>query len=270
MNRVEVLVATVNNNAAELISQMGIIGDAVIANQTLQNRGFTEAATEHGKALIVNHPTIGVGKNRNMALTFASRELLLFSDDDVTLYKNYEQTVEEAFDRLDKADAIIFNIDTESTERRQYQIIKIKKCGRFSRMPYGACRIAVRREALLKVNIHFSELFGGGCIFPSGEDSILLRDFIVKGLRLYVYPATIGNVSFDQSSWFTGGDERYFYGKGAMYECSYPFTKFMRYIYIALRIRNSPLKFSDKIKWMKAGGRGFHKLLSYEAYIGGN
>lgn len=270
MHRVEVLVATVNNEAVELISQMGITGDAVIANQTKKNVGFTEATTEHGKVLIISHPTIGVGKNRNMGLTFASHEILLFSDDDVTLSKDYEQTVEKAFDKLKNADAIIFNIDTDSKERKQYQITRIQKCGRFSRMPYGACRIAVRRDALMKANIHFSELFGGGCIFPSGEDSILLRDFIVKGLRLYVYPATIGKVSFEQSSWFTGGDERYFYGKGAMYECSYPFTKFMRYIYIALRIRNSPLKFSEKVKWMKAGSRGFHKLLSYEAYTGGN
>lgn len=270
MNRVEVLAVTVDGKAVELISKMGITGDAVIANQTGENLGFQTEKTEHGKAMIVNHPTIGVGKNRNMALTFASNEIVLFSDDDVTLYEGYERTIEGAFDQLEKADVIIFNLDTDSEERKQYQIPKIHMCSRFSRMPYGACRIAVRLDALRRANIHFSELFGGGSIFPSGEDSILLRDFFLKGLRVYAYPRTIGKVSFAQSSWFTGADERYFYGKGAMYECSYPFSKYFRYVYIALRVRGGSMTFGNKMKWLKAGGYGFHKLRSYESYIGGN
>lgn len=270
MNRFEVLVATVNADPEMLIKKMGITGNAIIANQTQKCLGFFSLDTNHGSAKVINHPTVGVGKNRNMALMFASSDILLFSDDDVVLCQNYEEIVIRAFEKLHNADAVIFNIQTNSEERQQYQNTKTKKCSCFSRMPYGACRIAVHRKALLKYNIHFSEIFGGGCIFPSGEDSIFLHDLIRMGMNVYACPISIGSVSFETSSWFTGANEKYFYGKGAMYESSYPMSKFFRYIYISIRTTGSSLSFVDKIKWLKAGSHGFRKMESYESYIEGD
>lgn len=46
---------------------------------------------------------------------------------------------------------------------------------------YGAARLAVRREALIKSDINFSLRFGGGAQYGSGEDTIFLSDCLKKG-----------------------------------------------------------------------------------------
>ena len=60
----------------------------------------------------------GVGRNRNIALAYASEEICLFADDDMVYEPNYVEIIKKAFNELPKADIIIFNIDTIGDEKR--------------------------------------------------------------------------------------------------------------------------------------------------------
>ena len=120
-----------------------------------------------------------------------------------------------------------------------------------------------------KANLSFTTLFGGGCIFPSGEDSMFLKDAVKAGLKIYVSSKTIGQVSFAQSTWFTGYDKKYFYGVGAFYQAARKSTKGLRFLYTLLRTRGQgTLSLKEKLKWLKYGAKGYNEMLSYGQFIG--
>ena len=66
------------------------------------------------------------------------------------------------------------------------------------------------------------------------------------------------------SSWYTGADERYYYGKGAMYECIKKKPIFLWELYFAWRTgKRTKLSFSKRIHWMENGRKGFKALQSF-------
>lgn len=259
MSRFEILCVTMHQKDFSKIEQMNIHSDVVFANQD-DRTCFEEKEFDGHLARMITTDTKGVGINRNLALTYAKGEICLFADDDVTYNDDVEERVLAEFDAHPDADVIIFHLDTDS-DRKQVKYNKTKKCSRFCKMPWGGVRIAVRLSSIRKANIWFTTLFGGGCIFPSGEDSIWLTDAKKQGLTFYVSKETIGKVSFDESTWFTGFDEKMYYGKGAFYQAAHPKTKLLWMLYFAVRTTNrSDLNFSQKIKWMKDGSKGYKEI----------
>jgi hypothetical protein len=78
---------------------------------------------------------------------------------------------------------------------------------------------------------------------------------------------TIGTVSCAESTWFTGYDEKYYYGKGVFYQAARPALKYLWMVYMALRTHNQKtLSFREKLKWMYYGTDGYRKMLSYAEY----
>ncbi|MBO7309823.1 MAG: glycosyltransferase [Clostridia bacterium] len=267
MSRFEILCVTMHQKDFSKTEQMNIHSDVVFANQC-DVTSYDEKEFDGHKARMISTQTRGVGVNRNLALTYATGEICLFADDDVIYRDNVEQIVLSEFDAHPDADVIIFHFDTDSAQRRQRAYPKTRKHGRFERMPWATFRVAIRSSSVKKANIWFTTLFGGGCIFPSGEDSMWLNDAKKKGLTFYVSKETIGTVSFEESTWFTGYNEKFFYGKGAFYCATHSKNIHLWMLYFAWRTRKmSELSCSKKIKWMKYGIDGYRKLLSYDEYI---
>lgn len=263
MSKFEILCVTMHQNDFSKIEQMNIHSDVVFANQADKTR-FDELEFDGHCARMITTDTRGVGINRNLALTYAKGEICLFADDDVVYDDDMEQRVLAEFDAHPDADIIIFHLDTDS-ERKQIKYSQTKKCGRLSRMPWGACRAAFRLSSVKKSNLWFTTLFGGGCIFPSGEDSMWLTDAKKKGFTFYVSKETIGKVSFGESTWFTGYDEKFFYGKGAFYQAAHPKTKYIWMMYFVLRTKGkSELSATKMFRRMLDGARGYKALAPFE------
>jgi hypothetical protein len=88
-----------------------------------------------------------------------------------------------------------------------------------------------------------------------------------KKLRFYVSKETIGKVSFAQSTWFTGRDEKYFFARGAFYAAMYPKSQWLWHWYAALSVRaNCSLTISQKKKWMRLGREGYRTMQGYSAF----
>ena len=259
MSRFEILCVTMHQKDFSKIEQMNIHSDVVFANQA-DRTSFDEKEFDGHLARMITTDTRGVGINRNLALTYAKGEICLFADDDVTYDDDVEERVLAEFDAHPDADIIIFHLDTDS-DRKQIKYNETKKCSRFCKMPWGGVRIAVRLSSIRKANIWFTTLFGGGCIFPSGEDSMWLTDARKKGLTFYVSKETIGSVSFETSTWFSGADEKFYYGKGAFYQALHPKTKYMWMLYLAFRtLKGGDLTLFEKIKFMKLGSKGYKEM----------
>lgn len=262
----QILCVTMHQNDFSKLKEMNIHSDVIFANQADRTE-TKELVFEGHTARMITTDTRGVGINRNIALMYADADICLFADDDVTYVDNMEQIVVAEFEAHPEADIMIFHLDTDDPVRKQKKYSKTKKCGRFARMPWGGVRIAFRLTSVRKANLWYTTLFGGGCIFPSGEDSIWLHDAKKKGLIFYVSEKTIGTVSFQESTWFTGRDEKYFYARGAYYQAVYPKTILLWMGYFALRTKNMcDMPWKEKWKWMRFGAQGYQKMLSFEEY----
>ncbi len=266
MSSFEILCVTMHQKDFSKIEQMNIHSDVVFANQA-DRTTIEEIDFEGHHARMITTDTRGVGVNRNIALLYAKGDICLFADDDVTYDDDMEERVLSEFYAHPDADVIIFHLDTDS-DRKQVKYDKTKKCGYFCRMPWGAVRVAFKLSSIKKANVWFTTLFGGGCIFPSGEDSMWLTEARKKGLTFYVSKETIGKISFEDSTWFTGFDEKMFYGKGAF--CAQKSPKFSRLwiFYYLWRYRNrNGISNKERLKWMKNGVEGYNQMLSYQDFI---
>lgn len=261
----EILCVTMMQKDFSKIREMNIRSDVVFANQA-DRTAFEEYIFEGHQARMITTETRGVGINRNLGLMYAEGDVCLFADDDVTYDDDMEARVLAEFAAHPDADIIIFHLDTES-ERKQIRYNKTQKVGRFSRSPWGTFRIAFRLEKIRKKNLWFTTLFGGGCIFPAGEDSMWLHEARRKGLTLYVSCETIGKTSFEKSTWFTGYDEKYYFGQGAYYQAVYPKTFALWVVYSVVRTyQYHTLTLKEKIKWIQYGAKGYKKMISYEQW----
>ena len=248
------------------IKSMNVHSDIVYANQT-DETSYCEHRFEGHTAKMISTQTRGVGVNRNLALTYATGKYCLFADDDIIYRDDLEKTVVSEFEAHPDADVFIFHLETDDPNRPQRQYAKTRRVLPWDRMPWGGFRVAIRLSSVQKANLWFTTLFGGGCIFPSGEDSLWLIEAKRKGLRFYVSDKTIGFISFADSSWFTGYDAKYFYGRGALCRAAHPIMYPFWNLYFSVRVKgDKKLSRKDKMTLMKAGNKGYLTLTGFSEY----
>lgn len=263
-NRFQMLCVTMAQKDFSILEQMNVRSDIVIANQDGRS-SYDEYDIREHHAIMVTTNTIGVGNNRNIGLMYANADICLLADDDINYIDDLEKVILEEFDSNPDADVIIFNVNSNSAERPEKVNKHTRKVHKFERMPYGAVRIAFRLSAIKKSNIWFNTLFGGGCIFSAGEDSLFIREIRKKGLALYVSNKTICSVNYEESSWFNGYNKEYFYGKGAYCTAAYPKMRRMWMMYYAIRTKSfGSMKLKEKMIWMKKGEEGYCNMHSYK------
>ena len=260
----QVLVATMGREDLALTKQMGLRQNAVIANQC----GYWEKKREQAdgdEVQMLCSDTVGVGVNRNIALEVAQGEILLFADDDIVYYDSDLQPVVDAFRELPDADVIFFAIDmTRNGQVFDKRRHKTKRLHFYNCLRYGACRMAIRKEAVEKHRLRFSTLFGGGSLYGSGEDTLFICDCLRAGLKLYSHEYVLGACAKDSSSWFTGYNEKYCFDQGALLSCAFPKSKHLMKWYFGRKIKKrSGMKMSAVIKEMDRGIKAYGGLRPY-------
>lgn len=247
------------------IEEMNIHSDVLFANQS-DSAAYAEHSFLDYNARMITTNTKGVGKNRNIALLYAKADICLFADDDIRYNDNYKDIVLNAFSEHKDADIIIFNILSNTPDRKITQIKRNHRMRRFERNPFGGPRIAFRLSSIARKNLWFTTLFGGGALFPSGEDSLFILDALRSRCKIYLSTEVLGTVSFDNTTWFSGYDEKFFFGKGAFYAVCHPKSKLLWMLYFAFRTKkHSKIPFNQKLKWLRLGSQSFESLTSFDA-----
>lgn len=265
----EVLVATMGRQDCSLAENMNLQTNAVIANQCGQWR-YEEF--DSGRVRMLSSATKGVGRNRNLAMQLAKADILLFADDDMVYYDGTLQGVLDAFRELPDADVIFFGLDMtrggEVFERRRHQI---KRLHLWNSLRFGAARMAVRREAVEKKRLSFSTLFGGGCLYGSGEDTIFIVDCLRAGLHLYSHSYVLGSCAKDSSSWFSGYHGKYFFDRGAMLACAFSGGRGLLRSYYSRKLeKKTDVPHREIARQMERGMRAFESLSGYEETASGS
>lgn len=232
--KVQVLITTMNlNDPSILLGKINVQTEFIIGNQS-DSVSNTTINYKNNKGLIITRPEKGVGKNRNEAIKYSDADICILSDDDMVFRDGYHDIVTREFANKPEADVLIFNLKEGPTKRRwNYKSFRVNN---FNYLNYGAARIAFRRSSIVLNGIDFNEMFGGGCQFSCGEDSMFIRDCLRKGLGVYTTPSYLATLLDDRgSTWFKGYNEKYYYDKGVFFALSHSKLCYFLALYFTLR-----------------------------------
>ena len=265
--QIEILCATMNQTDFSKYREMNIQGcDVIFANQA-GRYAYEELHEDQIFARMLTTATRGVGKNRNLALALAEGEILLFADDDVTYEGDLAETVSGAYEKFPNADMIVFGIRyTRQGKLCKERVPETGKLSFFKALRYGTCVISIRRSAVLKYDLHFTELFGGGCRYSYGEDTDFIVQCFRKRLHIYAYGKIIGSSRKDVSTCNTGFGEKYFFDKGALARHSLGIAAIPYILRMARKPVESELNRWDRMKFLWRGYVHFPALVSFEEW----
>lgn len=244
--RIEVHVATMNQNDYKLLGRMNIQSDAIIANQSDRNEVEELTYKEHNVKYL-SFAERGVGLNRNNALMRSEADICLLADDDLVFVDDYPEMVKKGFKDNPDADVIIFNLIEK--DRQRYVIKKRFNVGYLNYMRFGAARIAFRRRSVTKHGISFNLHFGGGADYSAGEDTLFLKNCLAKGLKIVALPEYIATLDDSRdSTWFTGYNNKFFIDRGALFFIVSPRWAWLLCLQFSIRRRKM---FREEKTWLE-------------------
>ena len=260
--RLQVLISTMHQTDHSLLDKMNIQSDAIVINQCDRNE-IEEFEYKGHHIQWMSLKERGVGLSRNTALMRADADIVLFADDDVIYDDGYEKKVIDNFKKYEKKDLLIFRIESTNKERPTKKEKKDHNLLWFNSMRYGAVRIAIRTAAIRKANVFYSLLFGGGAKYQAGEDTLFIQQCLRRGLKAVSVQEVLGVVEQQESTWFKGCNEKYFYDKGVLLSAC--FGKWARPLLLLLLIKNknetNEVGLAKAIKCSFNGVKDYHKTI---------
>ena len=205
--KLEVLLSVMNLQK-ENLDNMNITSKCTVINQC-KKKDFEKYKNFN----IYSYNEIGTSNSRNRGLENVTEDVILLCDDDVVYDKDYEKNIIEEFENNPKADVIIFNMYSPNRKRRI--IKKRKRLHLYNTLHYGSDNIAFKREKI--ENIKFNNLFGPNSKYSHGEDTLFIVEMLQNKLKIYSSPINLGTVYNNESQWFKGYDEKFFFDKGALF-----------------------------------------------------
>lgn len=261
MSKLEVLVTTMHQTDFSKYYDMNLSTNAVIANQADCNCEETKIIGGHTVKLVTTD-TRGTSKNRNIALANIDEDTdyILFADDDLRFYDDYEQTVISAFEKAPQADAIKFNLKCVSERKISMNPIKdFHRATRREVTSWGVWGLIIKVSLLKNSGIIFNERFGPGTDNYCGEDSLFLQDLFKHKINVYASPEYIAEIDQSDSSWFEGYSEKYFTVTGMVLSEMYPILCYLLILRSAYKFSKRPACNMLFLKILKCYYRGIKK-----------
>ena len=271
--KLEVLISAMHLEDASIVEKTNCKTDVLIVNQT-DNEDYYEAVDIFNVRMISTTER-GLANSRNTAIKNACGDICLICDDDEELVEDYERIILKAFEQFPQADIIAFDMQKRSSKEIKSRYKKSLNYGKSTKprkapyfKTYASVQLAFRRERVIEAGVWFDNRFGSGSgVISAGDETAWQVDAKRKGLQIYYVPELITYVRQEESQWFKGLNEKYYYDLGACLGRNYPIAcSFLKYYYVFF-IHGSSLSRFDQIKWLNLGLNVFRKHgMSYEDY----
>ena len=234
--KIQILVATMFQEDHSLLDKLNIQSDVLVVNQC-NREGMNSFEYNGYNVLWIDSTERGLSRSRNLALQNASADICVICDDDERLSEGYPQMIQDAYCALPDADFVAFNINRIGSKITEKPFAKAERVGRFK--TYSSVHITFKRTSIIESRISFDVRFGAGSgVYLCGEDSIFCMSCHNNHLKMYTYPGIICDVNCEQSTWFKGYNEKYFYDVGAYLATVFPRLKTILKWYYPLRFKN--------------------------------
>jgi len=190
----DLLFSTYEDRIYDLISTLPKYKEGqkiIIVHQTMRSEGFDRVNKffqQRSDVTYVKQFSYGVTKSRNLAITLATSDYILFCDDDVVYTDNLYDIVVGA---LQNSVACTFRVaSTEGGFTKEFSEFS-KRHTRLSILSVGTIEIACQREFLIEHSIKFPEDLGAGARYPCCDEPVFLSRIIDKGASVTYVPITI-------------------------------------------------------------------------------
>lgn len=209
------------------LASVGVCLELIVVDQSSSDH--TERALAPLRAdprlRYVRSSTQGVSAARNIGIRLASNDVVLLTDDDVTVAGDWARNFHAALEPLERVAVAFCRVDAGDHDRERGFVpdhvierpLLIKSLWSKSRARGVGAGMAVRRDAVLALG-GFDEQLGPGARLRSGEDRDLAARALIAGWWLYQTPAAVV-VHHGFRTWSEGRDltRRDWYGIGAAY-----------------------------------------------------
>lgn len=221
-NKIQVLLSVMNlkdeGEFDEIIKRNNIKSDVLAVNQVDSDLKLFNIEDKRKRLHSYNEK--GASISRNRLLEKANGDICIFADDDTQYVENYEEIISNEYSKNPNADVIIFFVENNNAKREKNKKIGRKKMTILDIMKVRTYEITLKKETLLRIrknNIQFNSNFGPGGEFLKGEETIWLSELMKKGFKIYSVDKKIGIAENQNSTWFTGYNEKYLYDQGAIF-----------------------------------------------------
>lgn len=218
--KIEVLLAIMNlkdeTEYRNLLKQNNITGKVVAINQ-VKEKGFN---IENGDTRIFSYKEVGASNSRNKLVEKAEGDICIFADNDTVFVDNYEEIIKKEYEKNSEADIIIFFAENQNSNREKNKRIGNKKINNLNLMKVRTNEITIKKEILEKIkkeNLKFDTNFGPGGIFKKGEETIFISELLKMGMKIYSIDKKISTSRNEESTWFTGFNEKFLFDQGAIF-----------------------------------------------------
>ena len=218
--KVEVLLAIMNLKSEteykNILKQNNITGKVIAINQ-VNEKGFN---IENGDNRIFSYKEIGASNSRNRLVEKAEGDICIFADNDTVFVDNYEEIIKKEYEKKPKADIIIFFAENQNNSREKNKKIGNKKINNLNLMKIRTNEISIKKEIVEKIkkeNLKFDTNFGPGGIFKKGEETIFISELLKMGIKIYSIDKKLSTSRNEESTWFTGFNEKFLFDQGAIF-----------------------------------------------------
>lgn len=229
MTTLEVLVSTLNDGVRRVEGVLRPVAPGVRYLITHQQHAYADDADvralkerlrARGDVRIVESPTRGLSRNRNLCLEQAAGDLLVLADDDVRYREGAFDAVRALFDAEPTLDVVTLRTHTpEGVPVKRYPPGP-RRHHAFSVLSVSSVEIAMRRTSIARTGIRFDERFGLGSEFPASEEAIFLADALAAGLNVAYRPVPLA-VHAEQSTGSRWSDPALVASKGPLFHRLY-------------------------------------------------
>lgn len=175
----EIIISTMNQTSLDFLipmfpqrhfSEFSIL----VVNQSTESSQLT---SQFEAVKVVNSYEEGLSKSRNLGLKYASKPLVILTDDDVVFVEDFANKIIHSFNNNLENDVLTFQI--QSNEKRffkNYPNSFIKNLNLVDLLNTMSIELVFQKRVLIENNLSFDENFGLGSTFGLGEENTLLVD----------------------------------------------------------------------------------------------
>lgn len=254
---IEVLIPTINadiSDAIKLLEYWNVQSDCIISNQCDCN-DCSEFLFKNHRVKWIDINSRGVSKNRNNLLNNLQADLGIFIDDDCSLIDGYPEIILDEMNSFNSDAALFTGFNDEGNIiNSSKKTIVCKKYSDISHM--GGPGICVGREFISNSQIRFNEKLGTPNRIYLGEDSFFGFQLIQTKKIIINSNKPIFKIleDLDNSSYFKGFNEQYFFSKGAINKLVHPKSFFLWRLYYLFKLsKKTGHKYRFMNKEMKKG-----------------
>ena len=214
----------------------------IIVNQTTND---SILKSDYDTIKVINVYEKGLTKSRNIAIQNSSKDILIFTDDDVVFDLNFSEKILKTFNKRKEYDGFRFRFKIESGGfSKKYPKNFQPKLNWFEVLNASSIELVFKRKSIYNI-ISFDENFGLGSLITLGEEAIFLTDAKNKNLKIGFVPKTLTIHNNKTTTQVISNELKYFNQSAVFYRIFNKKYLFWVFLKLFFDLRHGKITFSN-------------------------